>query len=43
MCFITNLLFKAALQVTDQVVGIFKADRNPNEAIGNACGFASLG
>jgi hypothetical protein len=28
MCFITDLLFKAALQITDQVIGIFKANRN---------------
>jgi hypothetical protein len=26
----TALLFKAALQITDQVIGIFKANRNAN-------------
>jgi hypothetical protein len=26
----TALLFKAALQITDQIIGIFKANRNPN-------------
>jgi hypothetical protein len=30
VCIANALLFKATLQVTDQVIGIFKANRNAN-------------